>query len=81
MRAQYDLESAIQYSFKALFGGKRTYPRRDLTVGFKNTDMTYKAIYVNFTHLKCFKIYDLAFAGGKGKEILRNIINDIENGN
>ena len=44
-------------------------------------DMTYKAIYVNFTHLKRFKIYDLAFAGGKGKEILRNIINDIENGN
>lgn len=42
--------------------------------------MTYKAIYTNFTHLKRFKIYDLAFAGGKGKEILRNIIRDIEMG-
>jgi hypothetical protein len=80
VRPQYDLESAIQYSFKALFGGKRTFTRRDLTVGLKNTSMTYKAIYTNFTHLKRFKIYDLAFAGGKGKEILRNIIRDIENG-
>ena len=80
VRPQYDLESAIQYSFKALFGGKRMFTRRDLTVGLKNTGMTYKAIYANFTHLKRFKIYDLAFAGGKGKEILRNIINDIENG-
>ena len=81
VRPQYDLESAIQYSFKALFGGKRTFTRRDLTVGLKNTSMTYKAIYTNFTHLKSFKIYDLAFAGGKGKEVLRNIISDIENGN
>lgn len=81
VRPQYDLESAIQYSFKALFGGKRTFTRRDLTVGLKNTSMTYKAIYTNFTHLKRFKIYDLAFAGGKGKEVLRNIISDIENGN
>lgn len=80
VRPQYDLESAIQYSFKALFGGKRTFTRRNLSVGLKNTSMTYKAIYTNFTHLKRFKIYDLAFAGGKGKEVLRNIINDIENG-
>lgn len=80
VRPQYDLESAIQYSFKALFGGKRMFTRRNLTAGLKNTSMTYKAIYANFTHLKRFKIYDLAFAGGKGKEILRNIINDIENG-
>lgn len=43
--------------------------------------MTYKAVYANFTHLKRFKIYDLAFAGGKGKEILRSIIDDIEKGN
>lgn len=39
VRPQYDLESAIQYSFKALFGGKRTFTRRDLTVGLKNTSM------------------------------------------
>ena len=37
--------------------------------------------YANFTHLKRFKIYDLAFAGGKGKEVLRNIIDDIEKEN
>jgi hypothetical protein len=81
VRPQYDLESAIQYSFKALFGGKRTFMRRNLTIGLKNTNMTYKAVYANFIHLKRFRIYDLAFAGGKGKEILRNIISDIKNGN
>ena len=45
VRPQYDLESAIQYSFKALFGGKRTFMRRNLTIGLKNTNMTYKAVY------------------------------------
>lgn len=80
VRPHYDLKSALQYSFKALLGGKRTFMRRDLTIGLKNTSMTYKAIFTNFTHLKCFKIYDLAFAGGKGKEVLRNIIGEIENG-
>lgn len=77
---QYDLESAIQYSFKALFGGKRVFQKKDGTSAYRNMSTTYKTIYVNFIHLKHFKIYDLSFAGGKGKEILRNIIRGIENG-
>lgn len=78
VRPHYDLESAIQYTFKALFGGKRTFMKRDGASAYRSMSTTYKTIYINFIHLKRFKIYDLAFAGGKGKEILRNIINEIE---
>lgn len=78
VRPHYDLESAIQYSFKALFGGKRMFMKQDGTLAYRSMSVTYKTIYENFTHLRRFRIYDLAFAGGKGKEILRNIINDIE---
>lgn len=79
VRPHYDLESAIQYSFKALFGGKRMFMRKDRTFAYRNMSVTYKTIYANFVHLKRFKIYDFAFAGGKGKEALRNIIEAIEN--
>lgn len=77
VREHFDLESALQYVFKALFGGKNTYVNKKYKLRSRNVETTYKSIFINYIHLKRFKIYDLAFAGGKGKEALENIINEI----
>lgn len=79
VRTQFDLESALQYTCKALFGGKRTYLKKNRATTCLNMEITYKSIYTIFAHLKHYKIYDFAFAGGKGKKILEKIIHDIEN--
>lgn len=74
VREKFDLKSAIHYSFKALYGGKTTYSG---TCG-KNIETPYRNLFINFLHLKALKIYDCAFAGGKGVEVLNNIISDIK---
>lgn len=78
VREKFDLESAVQYSFKALYGAKISYIRRDSKSIIKPMNPLYKNLYINFRHLRPLKIYDCAFAGGAGKKILRNIISDIK---
>ena len=68
---------ALHYSFKALYGGKYSYCNSAGTKHYiKHTQLSLKSLYFNFTKLKDFHIYDLAFAGGKGKQVLNIILEE-----
>ncbi len=74
-----DIESAVQYAFKACFGGKRSYTNKNGKRVFAPTPITNKSLYITFMKFKDCKIYDFAFAGRKGRKVLKNIIAEIEN--
>lgn len=76
----YDrLIDAVYYAFKSPFGGKIRYRDRKNIKTSKNTSISLKSLYNTLVHLKGVKRQDFMFAGGKGKKILKRILEDLNN--
>lgn len=71
------LIDAIYYAFKAPFGGK--VKRSDNN--FMRTKLPLCSYYDNLIKLQNYPIYFGMFAGGKGKTVLNNILEEITNDN
>lgn len=76
----YDrLIDAIYYAFKGPYGGKVRVEDKEGHTSFRHVRLGYTSYFQNLIQLKNYKIYDLMFAGGKGRKVLNHILEEINN--